>query len=57
MKEAIARPDAIPTREMSVDQMQDSGVKAETIAHFIWQDEKDVTNPNTPEYAGGPSAS
>jgi conjugative relaxase-like TrwC/TraI family protein len=49
MKKGLARPEAIPTREMSVDQMQDSGVKAETIAHFIWHNEKHVTNPNTPE--------
>jgi conjugative relaxase-like TrwC/TraI family protein len=44
MKEGMARPEAIPTREMSVDQMQDSGVKAETIAYFIWHNEKHVTN-------------
>ena len=49
MKEGMARPDAIPNREMSVDQMQDSGVQAETIAHFIWHNAKHVTNPNTPE--------
>jgi len=34
---------------MSVNQMQDSGVKAETIAHFIWHNEKHATNPNTPD--------
>ena len=34
---------------MSVDQMQDSGVNAETIAHFIWHNEKHVANPNTPD--------
>ena len=49
MKEGMARPDAIPNREMSVDQMQNSGVQAETIAHFIWHNAKHVTNPNTPE--------
>ncbi len=49
MKEGMARPDAIPTREMSVDQMQDSGVKAETIAHFIWHNERHANNPNTPD--------
>ena len=49
MKEGMARLDAIPTREMSVDQMQDSGVKAETTAHFLRHNEKHVTNPNTPE--------
>ena len=49
MKEGMARPDAIPTREMSVDQMQDSGVRAETIAHFIWHNERHATNPNTPD--------
>jgi len=49
MKEGMARPDATPSREMSVDQMQDSGVNAETIAHFIWHNEKHVANPNTPD--------
>lgn len=49
MTEGIARPDAIPTREMSVDQMQDAGAKAETIAHFIWHNERHATNPNTPD--------
>jgi conjugative relaxase-like TrwC/TraI family protein len=49
MKEGMARPDATPSCEMSVDQMHDSGVKADTIAHFIWHNEKHVTNPNTPD--------
>ena len=48
MKEGMARPDIIPAREMSVDQMQEAGVHAETIAHFIWHNEKHATNPNTP---------
>ena len=48
MKEGMARPDAIPNREMSVDQMQAAGVSAETIAHFIWHNEKHAINPNTP---------
>mgnify|MGYP001806627767 CR=1 FL=1 len=49
MKEGMARPDAIPTRDMSVDQMQDAGVQAETIAHFIWHNAKHAANPTTPE--------
>ena len=48
MKEGMARPDAPPNREMSVDQMQAAGVSAETIAHFIWHNEKHAINPNTP---------
>lgn len=48
MKQGMARPDAIPSREMSVDQMEAVGVSAETIAHFIWHNEKHATNPNTP---------
>ena len=48
MKEGMARPDAIPNREMSVDQMQAAGVSAETIAHFVWHNEKHAINPNTP---------
>ncbi len=48
MKEGMARPDASPNREMSVDQMQAAGVSAETIAHFIWHNEKHAIKPNTP---------
>ena len=49
MKEGMARPDPVPSKEMSVDQMEAAGVSAETIAHFIWHNEKHATHPNTPE--------
>ncbi|MEP9403539.1 MobF family relaxase [Sphingomonas sp. VNH70] len=36
-------------REMSVADMKDAGIEAQTIASFIWENQKHVANPNTPE--------
>ncbi|WP_242121222.1 MobF family relaxase [Sphingomonas lacusdianchii] len=35
-------------RELSVDDMKAAGVEAQTIASFIWQNERHLDNPNTP---------
>lgn len=36
-------------RDMSVGDMRDAGLDAQTIASFIWDNEKHVANPKTPE--------
>lgn len=41
--------EGLKPREMSVEDMQAAGIAAQTIASFIWENEKHVTNPNTPE--------
>ena len=41
--------EGLKPREMSVSEMKDAGIEAQTIASFIWDNEKHVTNPNTPE--------
>jgi conjugative relaxase-like TrwC/TraI family protein len=41
--------EGLKPREMSVDDMKAAGIEAQTIASFIWDNQKHVTNPNTPE--------
>lgn len=41
--------EGLAPRDMSVDAMKAAGVDAQTIASFIWDNEKHVLNPNTPE--------
>ena len=41
--------EGLKPREMSVEDMQVAGIDAQTIASFIWENEKHLTNPNTPE--------
>ena len=41
--------EGLKPREMSVDDMKSAGIEAQTIASFIWENQKHVANPNTPE--------
>ncbi len=41
--------EGLKPREMSVDDMKAAGIEAQTIASFIWENQKHVANPNTPE--------
>jgi hypothetical protein len=41
--------EGLKPREMSVDDMKAAGIEAQTIASFIWENQKHVANPNTAE--------
>ena len=41
--------DGLRPREMSVEDMKAAGIEAQTIASFIWENQKLAANPNTPE--------
>ena len=41
--------EGISPKNLSVEDMKAAGVEAQTIASFIWQNEKHLQNPNTPE--------
>jgi len=41
--------DGLKPREMSVEDMKAAGIEAQTIASFIWENQKLADNPNTPE--------
>ena len=43
--------EGLKPRDMSVDDMKEAGLNAQTIASFIWDNQKHVANPNTPEAA------
>ncbi len=41
--------EGLKPRDMSVDDMKEAGLDAQTIASFIWDNQKHLANPNTPE--------